>query len=80
MIRWSHDESAGHFWWPAEFENVANSDFGNLKHMQNPGHLLLTASSTHMKIAGLSWYGNVNSSKDYDIILINFFKISGLLL
>ena len=37
--------SAGHFWWPAEFKNVANPDFGNLKHLQNPGHLSLTAPS-----------------------------------
>ena len=38
-------ESAGHFWQPAEFENVANPYFENLKHLQNPGHLSLTALS-----------------------------------
>ena len=49
MIRWSLAESAGHFWWPAEFVNVANPDFGNLRHLQNPGHLSLTAPSTKQK-------------------------------
>ena len=44
MLRWSLAESAGHFWWPAEFENVANPDFENLKHLQNPGHLPLTTA------------------------------------
>ena len=39
------DESAGHFWQPEEFENVANPYFKNLEHLQNPGHLLLTAPS-----------------------------------
>ena len=36
--------SAGHFWWPEEFENVANPYFDNLNHLQNPGHLSLTKS------------------------------------
>ena len=45
MLRRSLAESAGHFWWPAEFENVANPDFENLKHLQNPGHLPLTEAS-----------------------------------
>ena len=45
MLRPSHAESDGHFWQPAEFENVANPDFENLKHLQNPGHLSLTAPS-----------------------------------
>ena len=45
MLRRSLAESAGHFWWPAEFENVANPDFENLKHLQNPGHLSLTKPS-----------------------------------
>ena len=31
-------ESAGHFWWTAEFEDVANPYFENLKHLQNPEH------------------------------------------
>ena len=38
-------ESAGNFWQPAEFKNVANPDFGNLKQLQNPGHSSLTAPS-----------------------------------
>ena len=38
-------ESAGHFWQPAEFENVANPYFENLKHLQNPEHLPLTKDS-----------------------------------
>ena len=45
MLRRSLAESTGHFWWPAEFENVANPYFENLKHLQNPGHLSLTAYS-----------------------------------
>ena len=42
MIRGLLAESAGPFWHPAEFENVANPDFENLKNLQNPGHLSLT--------------------------------------
>ena len=38
-------ESADHFWQPAEFENVTNSYLENLTHLQNPGHLSLTAPS-----------------------------------
>ena len=45
MLRRSHADSAGNFWQPVELEIVANPDFGNLKHLQNPGHLLLTAPS-----------------------------------
>ena len=45
MLRRSLAESAGHFWWPAEFENVASPDYENLKHLQNPGHLSLTTPS-----------------------------------
>ena len=45
MLRQFHSDSTGHFWHSAEFENVANPDFKNLKHLQNPGHLFLTAPS-----------------------------------
>ena len=45
MLRRSLAEIASHFWWPVEFENVANPDFESLKHLQNPGHLSLTAPS-----------------------------------
>ena len=45
MLRQSRAESAGHFWWTVEFENMANPDFGNLKHLQNLGHFSLTADS-----------------------------------
>ena len=38
-------DSSGHFWHPEEFKNVANPDFENIKHLQNPGHLPLTAAS-----------------------------------
>ena len=38
-------ESDCHFLHPAEFENVANPDFENLKHLQNPGHLPMAESS-----------------------------------
>ena len=45
MLYRSLAESTGHFWHTAEFENVANPDFRNLKHLQNPGHLPLAAPS-----------------------------------
>ena len=45
MLRRLLAESAGHFWWPAEFEDVANSDFENIKHFHNPEHLPLTEFS-----------------------------------
>ena len=46
ILRRSLDESAGHFLQPEEFKNVANPYFENIKHLQNPGHVLLTAAST----------------------------------
>ena len=45
MLRWSLAYSAGPFWQPAEFENVANLYLENLKHLHNPGHLLMTTTS-----------------------------------
>ena len=45
MLRRLLSESAGRFWWPAEFENVVNPDLENIKHLQNPLHLYLTAPS-----------------------------------
>ena len=45
MLHRSLAESAGHFWQPAKFENMTNPDFKYLKHLQNPGHLLITADS-----------------------------------
>ena len=45
MICRSLDESTVHFWQPAEFENVANPDFENLKHLQKPVHLPPTKAS-----------------------------------
>ena len=50
MLHRSLAVSAGYFRQPAEFENVANTDFKNLKHFQNPGHLSLTAPSMLPKI------------------------------
>ena len=50
MLRRSLDESGGHFWWPVELKNVSNPYFENLKHLQNPGHLLLTAPSMYRVI------------------------------
>ena len=38
-------DSSSHFWQTSEFENVANTDFEDLKHLQNPGNLFLTAPS-----------------------------------
>ena len=45
MIRPLLADSANNFCWPEEFENLANPDFKNLKHLQNSGHLSLTAPS-----------------------------------
>ena len=45
MLLRSLSKSTGHFLWPSEFENVANPDLENLKHLQNPGHLPLTETS-----------------------------------
>ena len=42
MLHFLLAESAGHFWQPAEIENVANQYFENIKHLKNPRHLLLT--------------------------------------
>ena len=53
MIYWLLTESAGHFWWPTEFENVANKDFEHLKHLENRGHLLLTAPSMYTHVSEL---------------------------
>ena len=53
-LRWSLAGSAGHLWYPAELENVANPDFGNLKHLQNPGHLLLTAPSIKSAVTSVN--------------------------
>ena len=49
MLRRLLAEGAGHFFQPAEFENVANPDFENIKHLQNQGHLLLTETSMNLK-------------------------------
>ena len=38
-------DNNGYFWQPAEFKNVANPYFGNMKHLQNPKHLTLTSAS-----------------------------------
>ena len=45
MLHWLLAESAGHFWWLAESENVTNPDYENLNHLQNPGHSSLTGPS-----------------------------------
>ena len=52
MLHQSIAVSAVNFWQPAEFENVANPDFENPKHLQNPGHLPLTKSSITGKTGG----------------------------
>ena len=44
MLRWFLSEGTVHFWNPEEFENTANPDLENLKHLQNLGHFSLTAS------------------------------------
>ena len=47
MLCWLLGESDCHFWQPEESENVAIPDLENLKHLQNPGNLLLTEASTY---------------------------------
>ena len=74
MIHWSLAESAGHFWWPEEFENVANPYFGNLKHLQKQGHLSLTEPSIYMvphldKIHGFEKFTQKNKKT---LIYLNF--------
>ena len=54
-------ESAGHFWQPAEFENVSNPDFENLKHLQNLGHFLMAAGS-RIQVMELVLNGGDNTS------------------
>ena len=44
-------ESAGNFWQLAEFENVVDPDFENLKHLQNPGQSSLIAPSMTTSIS-----------------------------
>ena len=67
MVRRSLAESAGHFWQPAEFENVANPDFEHTKHLQNPGHLSLTTPSMYQGVTrGCQTIGNFQLSFCYN--------------
>ena len=43
MLFWLINDISGHFWNSEESENVANLDFKNIKLLQNPVHLSLTA-------------------------------------
>ena len=45
MLYWLLGDIFGRFWQLEEFENWANPDFVNLKYLQNPVHLPLTAAS-----------------------------------
>ena len=54
-------EGAGTFWQPETFENVANPDFENIKHLQNQGYLLLTGPSMTYKNKGLNFNKNKQS-------------------
>ena len=65
MLRRSLAESAGHFWQPAEFKNVANPDFENFKHLQNPGHLSLTAPSMYIDEC---WHEHSPSQKRVNLL------------
>ena len=72
MLRWWLAESAGHFWWLVESKNVANPDFKNLKHLQNPGHLSLTEPSRITPVLAAypvrySWLGQLSN-----LFLVNF--------
>ena len=48
MLRRLLADSAAYFWQRIEFKNVANPDFKNIKHMENPGHLSLTEPSMYV--------------------------------
>ena len=69
MLYRSLGESAGQFWQSAEFENVANQYFENLKHLQNPGDLLLAAASISL--------GNVPFQIHYLLESLFFCNIKG---
>ena len=49
-------ESSGQFWQSEEFESVANPYFENIKHLQNLGHLLMTAPSIYGQYHCIYWY------------------------
>ena len=61
MIRWFIAASTGRFWQPAEFENVSNPDFENLKHLQNLGHFLM-AEGSRRQVMELVLNGGDNTS------------------
>ena len=65
MLHWSLDKNAGQFWWPAEFDNVANSYSDHLNHLQNPGHLPLTGASIVLALRGFEsiFYGRMRCAQ-----------------
>ena len=40
--------STGHFWLPIKFENMANPDYKNLKHLQKLDHFSLTGPCIYL--------------------------------
>ena len=65
MLRRLLAENAGHFWWPEEFENPY---FNNLKHLQNPGHLSLTAPSMSAPVGFLMGYLELFLSTGFSVL------------
>ena len=73
MLRQSLADSAGHFWCPTEFKNVANPYFENLKHLKNPGHLSLPKTSIYTKyFSGGGVIYKYNLVGEYIIKVITF--------
>ena len=63
MLRRLLADSAGHFWWPAEFENVENPYFENIKNLKNLGSLSQTAPSNIISL--VRSYGSYFGSTRY---------------
>ena len=71
-------ESNGQFKLPVETENLEDTEFENLKHSQNPGHLLLTAPSI-LYLIFVSPYYNVTVTLVQQRFIINGYLIWSLI-
>ena len=68
MLRWSLSASDGYFGQPEKFKNMVNTDFENINHLQNLGHLLLTVPSMYMGTSCVCVYVLVYETIDFDSI------------
>ena len=71
MLHGSLSENDSRFWWPEEFENAANPYFENLKHLQNPGHLSLTAPSMLFNLVSVVDWRFATAAKQRQIDIDN---------